>query len=71
MNMAGAKSRSSLPCDWNCPDCGHRLVRVVDKSGHEHTLDTTIPTWVITGWSDAVARAIAVRSGGYPEHACQ
>ena len=35
-----------------------------------HTLDTSTLTWVISGRRDAADRAIVVRSGGYPEHAC-
>ena len=65
------KSRSSLAQTWACPDCGHRLVQVVDDAGQEHTLDTSIATWVISGRRNDADRAIVARSGGYPEHACQ
>ena len=69
--MPTAKSRMSLATTWACSDCGHRLVLVVDDAGQEHTLDTNIVTWVITGRRDAADRAIVARSGGYPEHACR
>ena len=65
------KSRRSLANTWACPDCGHRLVLVVDDAGEEHTLDTSIVTWVISGRRDEADRAIVVRSGGYPEHGCE
>ena len=65
-----SNSRSSLTQVWICPDCAHRLVLVVDDAGQEHTLDTGIVTWVITGRRDANDRAIVARSGGYPEHVC-
>ena len=64
------KLRSSLAQTWVCPDCAHRLVLVVDDSGHEHTLDTSIVTWVLNGRRDDADRAVVARSGGYPEHAC-
>ena len=65
------KSRNSLAQTWSCPDCAHRLVLVVDDAGQERTLDTSILTWVISGRRDDAGRAIVVRSGGYPEHACR
>ena len=69
--MPITKARSSLAAPWCCPDCGHTLITTVDDAGREHTLDTSILTWVISGRRDAADRAIVVRSGGYPEHGCE
>ena len=64
-------ARGSLTSTWICPDCSHRLMVAVDDTGQEHTLDTSIVTWVVAGRRDEADRAIVVRSGGYPEHACR
>lgn len=65
------KTSRSVIQTWACSDCGHRLVLVADDAGQEHVLDTSVVTWVISGRLDDADRAIVVRSGGYPEHACR